>query len=65
MKKQILPPDEYTSRDDLIGMIDDGLLDAREVAIMCVKYMSADDVTDMMNENEIGDNIKCSCRWCL
>ena len=44
---------ENNIRDILIGMIDDGLLDARTVAIMCVKYMSCDDVSDMMGANDL------------
>ena len=42
---------EYTNR--LIDMIDDGLLSREYVIIACLKYMSEDDVKDMMIMNEI------------
>lgn len=37
----------------LLEMIDEGLLDARAVAQMCLKYMSEDAVVDMADANEI------------
>ena len=42
---------EYTNR--LIDMIDEGLLSREYVIIACLKYMSEDDVKDMMIMNEI------------
>ncbi len=39
----------------LIDMIEEGLLDPKDVVIMCVKYMSEDDVADMMDINELSD----------
>ena len=42
---------DYTNR--LIDMIDDGLLSREYVIIACLKYMSEDDVKDMMIMNEI------------
>ena len=36
----------------ILEMIDDGLLDARTVALACMKYMSEDDVEDMAIFNE-------------
>ena len=41
---------EYTSL--LLDMIEDGLLDRDTVIMACVKYMSEDDVRDMMYANE-------------
>jgi hypothetical protein len=41
---------EYTSK--LLDMIEDGLLDRDTVIMACVKYMSEDDVQDMMEANE-------------
>lgn len=47
---------EYDNiRDMIIGMIDDGSLSARATAIMCVKYMSHDDLSDMLHANEVQD----------
>tara|TARA_R100000963_G_scaffold34413_1_gene28060 strand:- start:1262 stop:1477 length:216 start_codon:yes stop_codon:yes gene_type:complete len=40
-------------RDEAIKLIDDGVVDAREIAIMAVKYMSMDEVKDMLNENAL------------
>ncbi len=37
----------------ILEMIDEGLLDARAVAQMCLKYMSEDDVAYMAEANEI------------
>ena len=46
---------ENDIRDMIIGMIDDGSLSARATAIMCVKYMSCDDLSDMLHANEVQD----------
>ena len=40
-------------RDYALELIDEGMLNARDFAIMCVKYMSTDDVEDMLHANEI------------
>jgi hypothetical protein len=40
-------------RDYLIELVDDGLLDAREALIMLAKWMSQDDVKDVLTANEI------------
>jgi hypothetical protein len=37
----------------LLELIDSGLLDARDVVTMAVKYMSEDEVADMMRINEV------------
>ena len=41
---------EYTSK--LLELIEDGTLDRDTVIMACVKYMSEDDVKDMMEHNE-------------
>ena len=41
---------QYTNR--LLEMIEEGLLDKDNVIMACVKYMSEDDVQDMMKCNE-------------
>jgi hypothetical protein len=41
---------EYTSK--LLELIEDGMLDRDTVIMACVKYMSEDDVKDMMESNE-------------
>ena len=42
----------------LLEMIDEGLLDPKEVVTMCVKYMSEDDVADMMDCNELSSRFQ-------
>jgi hypothetical protein len=42
---------EYTNK--LLEMIEEGLLDRDMVIMACVKYMSEDDVKDMMHCNEM------------
>ena len=44
---------QYTNR--LLEMIEEGLLDKDNVIMACVKYMSEDDVRDMMQCNEFLD----------
>jgi hypothetical protein len=41
---------KYTN--ELLEMIENGLLDKDTVIMACVKYMSEDDVKDMMEHNE-------------
>lgn len=41
---------EFTNR--LLEMVEDGLLDRDTVIMACVKYMSEDDVRDMMFAND-------------
>lgn len=41
---------EYTNK--LLEMVDEGLLDKDMVIMACVKYMSEDQVQDMMEANE-------------
>ena len=40
----------YTNK--LLEMLDEGILDKDMVIMACVKYMSEDDVRDMMHANE-------------
>jgi cytoplasmic iron level regulating protein YaaA (DUF328/UPF0246 family) len=37
----------------LLELIDSGMLDARDVVTMAVKYMSEDEIADMMRINDI------------
>jgi len=38
-----------------IEMVEEGLVDPITAVTMCVKYMSEDDVADMMDCNELSD----------
>lgn len=37
----------------LLALIEEGVIDKDYVILACLKYMSEDDVTDMMHANEI------------
>lgn len=37
----------------LLDLIEENILDPKDVVIMCLKYMSEDDVEDMCKSNEI------------
>lgn len=43
-------PREFTNK--LLQMVEEGLLDKDTVIMACVKYMSEDEVKDMMHVNE-------------
>lgn len=48
----------HTSRkasNKLLEMVEEGLLNPVEVVRMCVKWMSEDDVAEMMKANELED----------
>jgi len=40
-------------RDYTLELVDEGLVDARDLLVMAVKYMSQDDVRDMITVNEL------------
>ena len=40
----------------LLEMIDEGLINTRDIVIMCLKWMSEDDVKEMCKANEIDLN---------
>jgi hypothetical protein len=37
----------------LLELIDDGMISARDVVTMCLKWMSEDDVADMCRANDV------------
>lgn len=41
------------SRDEALDLVDAGIVDADAMLIMCLKYMSTDDVSDMLEKNEL------------
>ncbi len=41
--------------EKLLSMIEEGILEPTSVVTMCMKYMSEDDVTDMMDCNELSE----------
>jgi len=40
-------------RQYALDLVDEGPINARELAIMAIKYMSQDDVRDMIESNEL------------
>jgi len=43
------------SRDRALELIEEGVVSAEDMVTMCVKYMSVDDVEDMLDCNELSD----------
>ena len=42
-------------RDRALELIEEGIVSAEDMVTMCVKYMSEDDVADMMDCNELSE----------
>lgn len=42
---------EYTNK--LLEMMEEGMLPAKKIVMMAVKYMSESDISDMMHANEL------------
>jgi len=43
----------YTSRDEALDLVENGIVSAEDMLTMCLKYMSTDDVADMLDANEL------------
>jgi len=43
------------SRDKALELVEEGLVSADDMLIMALKYMSTDDVEDMLDCNELSD----------
>ena len=43
----------YTARDEALDLVENGLVSAENMLTMCLKYMSTDDVADMLDCNEL------------
>ena len=46
---------DIDARDQAIEMVEDGTVDAKAMLIMALKYMSTDDVADMLDANELSE----------
>ncbi len=46
---------DIDARDQAIEMVEDGIVDAKSMLIMALKYMSTDDVADMLDTNELSE----------
>ena len=43
------------NRDTALELVEDGIVGAEEMLLMCLKYMSNDDVEDMLDVNELSE----------
>ena len=43
----------YTARDEALDLVENGVVSAESMITMCLKYMSTDDVADMLDCNEL------------
>ena len=59
-------------RDRALELIEEGIVSSEDMVTMCVKYMSVDDVEDMLDCNELSDrfmedeedDVKKICQIC-
>ena len=49
---------DIDARDQAIELVEDGTVDAKAMLIMALKYMSTDDVADMLDCNELSDRFQ-------
>ncbi len=45
----------FNSRDKALELVEEGLISADDMLIMALKYMSTDDVEDMLDCNELSE----------
>lgn len=45
--------DTRKATNKLLELVDDGMISAKDVVTMCLKWMSEDDVAEMLQANEI------------
>ena len=43
------------SRDTALELVENGMVSAEDMLTMCLKYMSTDDVEDMLDCNELSE----------
>ncbi len=46
------------SRDTALELVDHGMVSAEDMLTMCLKYMSTDDVVDMLDTNELSERFE-------
>jgi len=46
---------DIDARDQAIEMVEDGIVSAKDMLVMALKYMSNDDVADMLDSNELSE----------
>ena len=55
MEKNYLTWRQMTMRDSAFELVEDGFITYEQLASVAVKYMSTDDVADMLDCNELSD----------
>lgn len=55
-RADLKPARETTNK--ILEMIDDGLLNPRDAVLMCLKWMSEDEVTEMAKANELLEEVE-------
>ena len=45
----------FNARDEALELVENGVVTAEAMLTMCLKYMSTDDVADMLDCNELSD----------
>jgi len=46
------------SRDEALELVENGIVSAEAMLTMCLKYMSTDDVADMLDCNELSSRFR-------
>jgi hypothetical protein len=46
------------SRDEALELVENGIVSAESMLTMCLKYMSTDDVADMLDCNELSERFR-------
>ena len=48
----------FNSRDAAFALVEEGLVSAEQMMTMALSYMSADDVEEMLDANELSERIR-------
>jgi hypothetical protein len=48
----------FNSRDAALALVEEGLVSAEDMLVMALKYMSTDDVADMLDCNELSERFQ-------
>jgi len=48
----------FNSRDEALELVENGIVSAESMLTMCLKYMSTDDVADMLDCNELSSRFR-------
>ena len=53
----------FTSRDEALELVENGVVSAEQMLTMALKYMSTDDVADMLDTNELSARFQDEDDW--